>query len=115
MRHANRPSSCIVLLIVAASVVVCAEVAEAAHGHGSVETLLAHDITANIEAPRDDFNNDQGGLNDHRQPTAQSHSHRAYNVAVFTSGHFDCFPKLFINKPYRERQQLAPQHHSAPD
>ncbi|XP_049278732.1 uncharacterized protein LOC125761555 [Anopheles funestus] len=47
----NRVWPCAVLLIV-----VCAEATDA-HGHGSVETLLAHDITSN-EAPRDDFNND---------------------------------------------------------
>ncbi|XP_052897839.1 uncharacterized protein LOC128304670 [Anopheles moucheti] len=47
----NRVWPCMVLLIV-----VCAEATDA-HGHGSVETLLAHDITSN-EAPRDDFNND---------------------------------------------------------
>ncbi|XP_050079020.1 mucin-5AC [Anopheles maculipalpis] len=54
-RNRVLPSCCVAVLLIVA---VCAEVAIAAHGHGSVETLLAHDITANIEAPRDDFNND---------------------------------------------------------
>ncbi|XP_035916200.1 uncharacterized protein LOC118513934 [Anopheles stephensi] len=54
-RNRVLPSCCAVLLIVA---VLAEATAAAAHGHGSVETLLAHDITANIEAPRDDFNND---------------------------------------------------------
>ncbi|XP_053673557.1 uncharacterized protein LOC128723816 [Anopheles nili] len=37
-------------------IVVCTETT-AAHGHGSVEPVLAHDISSN-EGPRDDFNND---------------------------------------------------------
>uniref|UniRef100_A0A182NTH7 Uncharacterized protein n=1 Tax=Anopheles dirus TaxID=7168 RepID=A0A182NTH7_9DIPT len=37
-------------------IVVCTDAIDA-HGHGSVETLLAHDISPN-DAPRDEFNND---------------------------------------------------------
>uniref|UniRef100_A0A182QIN7 Uncharacterized protein n=1 Tax=Anopheles farauti TaxID=69004 RepID=A0A182QIN7_9DIPT len=51
MRHSRAVLAGVALLIV-----VCTEATDA-HGHGSVETVLAHDISPN-DAPRDEFNND---------------------------------------------------------